>query len=105
MSKTKHTPGTWVIEDRAKVVVVGEDGLLIAEEFLRHRKTIEGIHNALLVAAAPDLLKAAELYISARALAFATCDGNSGVSVSEAASACDACDAAMRAAIAKAKGE
>jgi hypothetical protein len=62
MSEKKHTPGPWFVSDEYTGIVVDSDGLRVAAAY--KDKPYE-IHDAHLIAAAPELLDA---LIKARSL-------------------------------------
>jgi hypothetical protein len=90
MSESKHTPGPWDNRSRVTVVRQTSTGEWIAE--VGGRTTPEARINACLIAAAPDLLAAAEA-------ALAWIDNNT------TRAEYDHTGEPLRAAIAKAKGE
>lgn len=77
---TKHTPGPWEVWSDLRIVTTATPVKLVADVIDRGT---EGRANARLIAAAPDLIEACEAYLYGR-------KGNR------------ACEAMMRAAIAKA---
>lgn len=59
---SKHTRGPWEVETRPKgFTIYGEDStLVVSREFFRNTETQEHHANARLIAAAPELLDAAQ---------------------------------------------
>lgn len=70
MREPKHTPGPWRLDKRASCAVVGEGGRMVASTSVHTSNTDDGEHvneneaNARLIAAAPELLKAAECFVA-----------------------------------------
>lgn len=62
--ETKHTPGPWKINPRAKAMIMSESGRGIASAAVYSTNTDNGEHieenlaNAKLIAAAPEMLQA-----------------------------------------------
>jgi hypothetical protein len=68
MSDTKFTPGPWIVDKSFNADIQAPDGLDIAtccaEILNRHTDGEEGIANAHLIAAAPDMYAALEKAVS-----------------------------------------
>lgn len=95
MTDVSHTPGPWVVcpgDDLTKPGIDGPNGEAVVWWTTAHEEGISNPHDALLIAAAPDLLSACEAL-----LRFAeNSEGEFGIVLGSANSA--------RRAIAKAKG-
>jgi hypothetical protein len=63
-SETKHTPGPWHVGMKPGPMVYGRNGEWVANCCLETNTRGENLDNARLIAAAPELLKLAELIAS-----------------------------------------